>query len=150
VRRPVLIAYDGSSGSRRAIERAGELLPGRRAVVLHLWQSWVAIAPVTVPVINGAVIGMARELDELADTQSEDVAADGAHLAAEAGFSAEALSRRSDGPLWRDLLDAAEELDASVIVVGSRGMSGISAALGSVSSGVVHHAHVPVLVVPPE
>ena len=34
---PILICYDGSAGARRAIETAGGLFPGRRAIVLHAW-----------------------------------------------------------------------------------------------------------------
>ncbi|MEU9045721.1 MULTISPECIES: universal stress protein [unclassified Kitasatospora] len=47
------------------------------------------------------------------------------------------------------LLDASR--DASLLVVGTRG-AGIwgRLALGSTSTAVVHHAHVPVVVVPPE
>ena len=42
----------------------------------------------------------------------------------------------------------AEELDAGLIVVGSRGLGGVRRALiGSVSDSVVRHAHCPVLVV---
>jgi len=36
------------------------------------------------------------------------------------------------------------------IAVGSRGFTGISAALGSISNGVVHDSRRPVLVVPAE
>jgi hypothetical protein len=35
--RPILVCYDRSAGSRRAVETAGALFPGRRAVVLHVW-----------------------------------------------------------------------------------------------------------------
>jgi nucleotide-binding universal stress UspA family protein len=42
----------------------------------------------------------------------------------------------------------AEEISAGLIVTGSRGRGGIRRALmGSVSDGVVRHAHCPVLVV---
>jgi nucleotide-binding universal stress UspA family protein len=37
-----------------------------------------------------------------------------------------------------------------VVVMGSRGLSGVrSMLIGSVSNAVVHHAHQPTLVVPP-
>src|SRR5262249_35028332 len=42
-----------------------------------------------------------------------------------------------------------ESLDADMLVVGSRGRSGVAAVvLGSVSTACVHHASCPVLVVP--
>jgi nucleotide-binding universal stress UspA family protein len=43
---------------------------------------------------------------------------------------------------------AAAAHEASVIVLGTRGLSGLSAVLGSVSQGVLHHAKQAVLVVP--
>ncbi len=47
-----------------------------------------------------------------------------------------------------DIVHLAEELDAGIVVVGSRGEGGVRRALlGSVSDSVVRHAHCPVLVV---
>ena len=52
------------------------------------------------------------------------------------------LGRPDAGIVW-----LAEELDAGLVVVGSRGLGGIRRALiGSVSDSVVRHAHCPVLV----
>ncbi len=46
----------------------------------------------------------------------------------------------SSRPYFAALLEVAEELDARVIVAGSRGRSTIAAAvLGSVSTGLLHH-----------
>lgn len=51
--------------------------------------------------------------------------------------------------VWSAIVRIAEEQDAALIVVASRGHSGLRATLlGSVSDGVVHHATRPVLVVP--
>ncbi|CAA9460412.1 MAG: Universal stress protein family [uncultured Rubrobacteraceae bacterium] len=48
------------------------------------------------------------------------------------------------------ILCVAEELDAGLIVMGSRGLGGVKRILmGSVSEGVIHHARCPVLVVRP-
>ena len=47
-----------------------------------------------------------------------------------------------------EIVHLAEELDAGIVVVGSRGEGGVRRALlGSVSDSVVRHAHCPVLVV---
>ena len=146
---PPLLCYDASPNSKRAIESAGELLASKAALVLHLWESWTAHAPAYVPVVSGGVGGVARELDEIAETQSGELAEEGAEQAAEAGFDPHAVSARCDEGLWHAVLGAADEHDVSTIVLGSRGLSGISAVLGSVSHGVVHHSRRPVLIVPP-
>jgi nucleotide-binding universal stress UspA family protein len=47
-----------------------------------------------------------------------------------------------------EIVKLGEELDAGLIVVGSRGLGGVRRALiGSVSDSVARHAHCPVLVV---
>ena len=67
-----------------------------------------------------------------------------------AGFTAKPLPVREERKTWRALLQAAEDHHASLIVPGAHGMSGDAgrALLGSVSTGLVHHSKVPVLVVP--
>ena len=147
--RPVLLAYDGSEDAKRAIAAAGTLLAPRRALVLNLWDSWVAEAPALAG-SSASVHGMAAELDGIAREQSEGHAAEGVRLGERAGFDAEGLSERASGPIWRSVLAAAEDHDCAAIVVGSRGLTGISTVLGSVSNGVVHHSRRPVLVVPGE
>ena len=41
---PIMICYDRSEGSRRAIEKAAELFPGKAAIVLHVWSPMAIIA----------------------------------------------------------------------------------------------------------
>jgi nucleotide-binding universal stress UspA family protein len=147
--KPILLAYDASDAAKRAIAVAGELLGPRRALVLHVWESWASEAPALAGA-SDTVQGMAAQLDEIADEQSDKHAADGAQLAGHAGFDAEGLSEEASGPIWKTILDAADGHGCAAIVVGSQGLTGISAALGSVSNGVVHHSHRPVLVVPDE
>jgi nucleotide-binding universal stress UspA family protein len=144
---PVLLSYDGSEGARRAISAAGLLFADREVIVFHTWESWMAEAPALAG-SSATVQGLAAELDQVADEQSSALAAEGVQVAESAGFVAEGLSERATGPAWKAVLDAADQRACAAIVVGSRGLTGISAALGSISNGVVHHSRRPVLVVP--
>jgi nucleotide-binding universal stress UspA family protein len=144
---PLLLCYDGSDGARRAIAEAARQFCSRTALALHVWESWMVEAP-GLAGASGTVQRMAGELDQVASEQSKDRAAEGVQAAERAGFEAEGLSRRATRPAWRTVLDVAEERGCAVIVVGSRGLSGVYAALGSVSNGIAHHSRRPVLVVP--
>ena len=145
---PLLLCFDGSDNARRAVELAGGEFPGRRALVLSFWESWIARAP-ALSGVAAPIRGMELELDEIAAEQSQETAEAGVELAAAAGLAAEPLTEKvTAGPVWKAVLDAADEHGAGAIVMGSRGLTGISKALGSVSHGVVNHSRLPVLVVP--
>jgi nucleotide-binding universal stress UspA family protein len=146
---PLLLCYDGSEGASHAIAVADSEFGRQQALVLHVWESWVAEAPALAGA-SATVQGVTAELDEIADEQSADHTVEGVQVAEQVGFDAEGLSERATGPPWRAILDIADQHDCAAIVVGSRGLTGLSSALGSVSNGVVHHSRRPVLVVPPE
>jgi nucleotide-binding universal stress UspA family protein len=143
---PILICYDRSEGSRRAIEKVAELFPGKTAIVLHVWSPMAIIATayagaVTIPTYND------DELQQAAATVAED----GWRWATAVGLHAKPETAEvTYNGTWHTILDVADEYDASLIVVGARGLSTFkSVMLGSVSHGVVQHSHRPVLVVPP-
>lgn len=144
----VVIAYDGSEHARRAVERAGAVLQPGPAVVVCVWLPLEQAAPAaTLGASAGLVIAGARELDTAARERAEAVAAEGAELARAAGFDAEARAIEGGASPWHAIVHCAEQLDASVIVTGSRGRSSVAAALlGSTAQGVLHHAGRPVLV----
>ena len=51
--------------------------------------------------------------------------------------------------MWQAILEVADEEEARVVVLGTRGHSRVrSLLMGSVSSGVLHHSERAVLVVP--
>jgi nucleotide-binding universal stress UspA family protein len=142
-----LIGYDGSEGGATAIRQAGSLLAPRRALVAAVWDS---VAAQLLATDLGVSIGeLAREADEGSEARAERIAAEGADHARAAGFDAEPAAVRASPNAWRTLLAKADEIDASVVVLGSRGLGAVkSALLGSVSSGTLHHSRKPVLVVP--
>jgi nucleotide-binding universal stress UspA family protein len=152
---PVVAAYDGSEGATRALEVAGRLLSGRAAVVVHAWEpvfhrdltARALAAGGPIDDLDGIVGELQRALAESAATTTEE----GVAAARAAGLDAVGDTVESDDGPWRAVAGAARARGASVIVVGTRGLGAAgSALLGSVASGLVQNAELPVLVVPGE
>lgn len=139
---PVLFAYDGSELAQFAIEQAGQqLAPGREALVLCVWQpADVGFVPVGDQHFDAQ---NASEVEEAA----QQTAAQGASLAERAGFRAQSMAVQA-APTWKGIVKAAEEHDASLIVLGSHRRKGVVGhLLGSVAAAVVTHSATSVLVV---
>ena len=142
----ILIAYDGSDGARYAIEQAARMIGPRRAVVAYARTPLESVAAHLEGHPEIEAVGLNSE-------QSSDAAArlagEGAALARAAGFDAtpEVLSSTEDAA--EAIVNAADELDAALIVIGSRGRRGVrSLVLGSVSHAVLHKTRRPALVLP--
>jgi nucleotide-binding universal stress UspA family protein len=149
--RPALLCFDGSPQARHAIEQAAKLVGGGSAVVLTAWEpadSFVGFDPVTaVSETVSRLTGLEREMDEIGADLARQTVDGGAELARRHGFDAD--TRVAQGKPWPSIVRTADEVDARIVVLGSRGLSAVeSAVLGSVSQGVVHHCLRPVLVVP--
>jgi nucleotide-binding universal stress UspA family protein len=143
---PILICYDGSEPSDRAIDAAAELLGPRRAVVLNVGpvlttaEAWAA----TSSVVPGSAF------DDLNTAAARERADAGAERARRVGFTAEARTELG-APRWEGIVDVADEIDAALIVIGSRGLTGPRELFeGSTSHEVAEHARRPILIVPPE
>jgi nucleotide-binding universal stress UspA family protein len=139
---PVLFAYDGSELAQLAIQEAGrELTPGRKALVLCVWQAAdVGFVPVGEQHFDA---------HNAADVQNaaENTAAHGAALADNAGFQAESLTIKA-APTWKGIIEVAGEHRASLIVLGSHRRTGILGhLLGSVTDAVMSHSPISILVV---
>jgi len=141
---PVLICYDGSDEAGGMIEEAAAVLAPRRAVVLVV-EPTLTLAE-SFATISSGVPG--NELEDLNQSEALEHAAPGVELARRAGFVAEA--RGTVAPTtWSGIVDVADEVDASVIVV-ARGVTGLREFFeGSVTREVASHTDRPVLVVPP-
>jgi nucleotide-binding universal stress UspA family protein len=134
----IVLALDGSDGARRAIPLAVELAQrdNARIVIVHV--------------------------DErIAGKGGGDIHADEASIQAEIRTQAEELTKQGietsvemrdamvGGPA-RPIADIAGKVGADLIVVGTRGHSGLAGiVLGSVTQRLLHLAHQPVLAVPP-
>jgi nucleotide-binding universal stress UspA family protein len=78
---------------------------------------------------------------------AEETAAEGAALAEKLGFRAESLTVEA-APTWKGIAAAAVERRATLVVLGSHQRHGlIGHLLGSVTSALIAHSSVSVLVV---
>lgn len=144
----ILIAYDGSADAKAAIERAGELLPGKAAAVLTVWERF---EEVLTRVGAGMPVGSVdyEELDRSSEEQARRRAEEGAELANAAGLKAEPRICVRFVSIADSIIAEAEGANAEAIVLGTRGLTGLkSLFLGSVSHAVLQHADRPVIVAP--
>jgi EmrB/QacA subfamily drug resistance transporter len=147
-RGPVVVGYDGSESARRAIEKAGDLFGGSRAIVLYAWEA-VELAALRRGAIGMSATASEGEVDARARDEAARVAAEGAELARRYGLDAEGRAVPAVPSVWETIVRVADEERAAAIVLGSRGLRGLrSLTLGSVSNQVAQHAHQPVLAIP--
>ncbi len=139
---PVVFAYDGSELAKLAIDEAGrQLEPGRDAVVVTVWR----------PYVVGFIPPPEVEFDAAASDEvrkaAEQTAAQGASMAQTAGFRADGLAV-NEAPTWKGITGVADDRNASLIVLGSHGKSGLAGVfLGSVAGAVAAHSGRTVLIV---
>lgn len=140
---PVLFAYDGSKQARAAIAQAGEQLGGsrRKAIVLTVWH------PISALAIGGAPLAaQTTGYEEDQKRAAQRVADEGVTLAKEAGFDAESEVQGGE-PIWQHIVDAADDHDAGIVVMGSHGRTGLGLVLlGSVAAAAARHTERPVLI----
>jgi nucleotide-binding universal stress UspA family protein len=87
--------------------------------------------------------------EALNEAEARRIACRGAAIARSAGFEAEPSGELASAT-WEGIVDVADELDAAVIVIGSRGLTGMKKIFdASVSRQIAEHAGRPVLIVPP-
>jgi nucleotide-binding universal stress UspA family protein len=143
----VVCGVDGSPDAQAALQVAARLAErlDLRLVVAHVAE------PAFVPYAAAAPFGGSAGRDALTEeVESQEEAAERLleQVLTPAGVVAE--RRAAVGVPAERLAEIADEVDAELIVVGSRGRGAFKAAfLGSVSSSLVGVARCPVLIVPP-
>jgi nucleotide-binding universal stress UspA family protein len=139
---PVLFAYDGSDLAGLAIQEAGrQLEPGRDAIVLTVWR------PFGVGFIPPPEVHFDAAASDEVSRAAEATAAQGGSMAQAAGFRAQSLAVK-EATTWKGIARVADDRDASLIVLGSHGKSGLTGIfLGSVAGDVAAHSGRTVLIV---
>jgi nucleotide-binding universal stress UspA family protein len=140
VAQTIVVGTDGSPAADRALEEAIEMAQ-RDGAKLHLVTAFPDPAVIRERVTSGAT-SVQVNLSEVAD----QVLTRAAERAEEQGVPCETYASESDPA--EAILEVAKAQDADLIVVGSRGLSGIQRfLLGSVSSKVSEHAACSVMIV---
>jgi nucleotide-binding universal stress UspA family protein len=134
-----MVAYDGSPEADLALVHAVAIAQASRARL-----ALVTVVPPP-PLLSWQAPGGTKGLH---DAQLEDLQQRQRAAADEIPDDLSLTTQLLDGDPARELLRVARELDADVIVMGSRGRGRVTAAvLGSVSNHVMHEAAVPVIVI---
>ena len=138
----IVVGVDGSRHSRKALERAAN-----EAAVHHM--------PLTVLTVHQAVrdvYGSASHYGDdaaLTDKAKEAAQAETDQVLASVGAQPESVTVIAVHGLPVDELIKASQ-GADMLVLGRRGFGGFARlTMGAVTSQVAHHAHCPVLIVPP-
>jgi nucleotide-binding universal stress UspA family protein len=145
-RRQILIAYDGSDCAAAAIDKVAEEFGPRKVIVVVVSDDLEKV-----PFLGTAGVPVEAETLELltdaANKGAQAIAEKGAERARGLGLDA-TTAVFEGGPVWSAIVEAAEENDAALIAIGSRGLSGVKhVVLGSVSGAVAQHSHRSVLIV---
>jgi nucleotide-binding universal stress UspA family protein len=148
----ILFAYDGSESAQAALRAAASIVDAQEtnAIVISVWE------PLLVDVVRASKFGPVgmptntAELDERAEAAARHVAELGAQLVGELGFHTRSLAIADNSDVAGAIVAAADDVDADLIVLGARGLTGVRAYLGSVSNHVLQHARRPLLVIPPK
>jgi nucleotide-binding universal stress UspA family protein len=141
---PILLATDGSPSGGEAQRQAFELAKLSGAPLLV-----VSVSHATLPAVGYSAYGYSEvvtELTHLEHKRLDALLADVAEAAAKEGIDCTTV--RADGVIVEEISRIAAEHHAQLVVVGSHGWGAARRFLsGSVSTGLVHSAPCPVLVV---
>jgi nucleotide-binding universal stress UspA family protein len=146
----VVLGIDGSQEASRAAAAAVELCKKTDSElhVVHIGEDFYLTAAPDLEMV--APTWLAQEVPQ-SEANFEQIAqkvldAEVEKVEAAGGTVAQAHFRM--GRADAEIVNLAEEIEAGLVVLGSRGLGGVkSALLGSVSYSVIRHAHCPVLVV---
>jgi nucleotide-binding universal stress UspA family protein len=137
----IVVGTDGSDTAKRAVGEAVRLAKSLGADV-HLVSGYKALRGAK---IAGAPEGAAKVWAPLPDTQVEAILSEAAASVRmrDVQFETHALEEEPADAL----LQVANEVGATMIVVGSQGMHGAKRVLGSVPNAISHKARCNVLIV---
>ncbi|WP_242220212.1 universal stress protein [Bacillus cereus group sp. BfR-BA-01380] len=134
----MLVAFDGSAPSVRALHHAAELgktIGSEKLTILHVNKD----LPMQEPILN-------IDLDQLLDEENQEILTSAIQFLSESNVNYE--THTFDGDPAHIITVYASEHDYDIIIMGNTGKGLIKEALlGSVSHKVAQSAHCPILIV---
>lgn len=146
--RQVVVGFDGSDNSRRAVELVARLEApaGRRVILLSAVERLYVSTAGVLPWIAAEVAAEVRRTNRQQTERAKRDLASATRSLSKAGW--EVSTSVTEGAPLRDLLATVVQTRADLLVVGARGTSGIEGLfVGSVAEGALNRSPVPVLVV---
>ena len=147
----ILVPLDGSEHSLKALEEAAEIAKNfsGKLTLIHVYSVQPIIMPeastsssLSLPIITGAEVTM---MIETARKLGNKILEDGERRIKDSGVKTERML--VEGHAVEEIVRVANEGKYDLIVIGARGVSHMrEMLLGSVTDGVMHHVHCPVLV----
>jgi len=147
----ILVPLDGSEHSLKALEEAAMIAKkfSGKLTLIHVFSVQPIIMPesstsssLSLPIITGAEVTM---MIETARKLGNKILEDGERRIKDSGVQTERML--VEGHAVEEIVRVANEGKYDLIVLGARGVSHMrEMLLGSVTDGVMHHVHCPVLV----
>jgi nucleotide-binding universal stress UspA family protein len=136
----IVVGVDGSPSSKDAVQWAAQEAAMRKVplTLIHVLPSAAVMAWPDLP--------LPQEFMEWPEAEGHNIIRDASAIAtAAAGEEIQIESDMVGGPPIAALADISKE--AQLVVVGCHGRGTLHRMLGSVSSGLIHHAHCPVAII---
>ena len=136
----ILIAYDESEIAGRALEKAAEIAKTDAAIEIDI------IHIIDIPIISGIDQFVAQSIADSFNDHGKEVLSKATEYMKD--FSNKCETFLLEGKAAPNIiLNHCKEYKCDLIIMGSRGLSGIKELLGSVSHTVIQQSPVPVLIV---
>ena len=148
----ILVPLDGSEHSLKALEEAVQIAKefSGKITLIHVYSVQPIMMPepstvtsLNIPILTGAEVSV---MIEAARKWGNKILEDGEQRIKAMNVQVEKLL--VEGHAVEEIVRAANEGNFDLIAIGARGVSHMrEMLLGSVTDGVIHHAHCPVLVI---
>lgn len=149
----MLIAYDGSPRADAALEQAARLLRTREVEILTAWEPAARLTARTMgrSGMPQTPVGHVDTAEDPAWEAAQEVCRQGVAKAEALGLVGRAHLVEMTTTIADAIVEAANELDADVIVTGTRALTGFKALwTTSTADQILRNAGRPVFIVPPE